>query len=69
MRRQRKARIVALIALGALAGVLSACQTENVHEPWMNSSAEQTKKSWLSQPSSHREDEMRTRIMTTQTDR
>jgi hypothetical protein len=69
MRHRWKARVAAAMALAALGGILSGCEAEYVHSPWMNTRAEQAKKTWVSPLSAHQNDEMRTRLMTTQTDR
>ncbi len=56
-----------LILLAALAG-LSACSREYIHEPWMGGRGEQVKQKWESPPAPHRDDEMRTRLLMTQSD-
>ncbi|MGE5241724.1 MAG: hypothetical protein ACM3NI_08760 [Bacteroidota bacterium] len=56
-----------IVLLAVLSG-LTACTSGNVHEPWMGGRGEQAKQKWESPPSPHREDEMRTRLLTTQSD-
>ena len=45
---------------------ISAC--ERVHEPWMGKDRE-TKMGWQSPPTAQHEDQLRIRMMTSQTDR
>jgi hypothetical protein len=66
MNTTRRTRLLMLL-LAALPG-LAACSGEYIHEPWMGGRGEQAKQKWESPPSPHRENEMRTRLLTTQSD-
>jgi hypothetical protein len=48
--------------------VLAACSRDYIHEPWMGGRGEQAKQKWVGPPAPHREDAMRTRLLTTQGD-
>jgi len=66
MTTTRRMRFVVLL-LTLLPG-LAACAGEYVHEPWTGRSGEQVKQKWESPPAPHREDQMRTRLLMTQSD-
>jgi len=57
-----------LILVVAALPILSACSRDYIHEPWMGGRGEQVKQQWESPPPPHRDDEMRTRLLTTQSD-
>jgi len=56
-----------IVLLVVLSG-LTACTGGNVHEPWTQGRGEQAKQKWENPPSPHRGDDMRTRLLTTQSD-
>ena len=52
----------------AVLPVLAACTGGSVHEPWTGGRGGQVKQKWESPPSPNRDDEMRIRLLTTQSD-
>jgi len=57
-----------LMILLAVAPSLAACSGGYVQEPWMGGPGEQAKQKWESPPTPERLHEMRTRLLTTQSD-
>ncbi len=58
--------LAALAAIVAVMFIVAGCA--KIHEPWMGADAE-TKKKWQSPPTEHESDQLRNRLMTSQTDR